>query len=105
MQTLNNKIISCSRTGGKNGWQLYSISRWTEDDGKKLKSHLEYEFEKKHNSQIYWDDIPMFLHFKDYDLNIIPMNKHDIIEIDTLNELIKIDNSYYRYLNEVNNDD
>ena len=47
----------------------------------------------------------MFLHFKDYDLNIIPMNKHDIIEIDTLNELIKIDNSYYRYLNEVNNDD
>ena len=38
MQTLNNKIISCSRTGGKNGWQLYSISRWTEDDGKKLKS-------------------------------------------------------------------
>lgn len=28
-------VTSCSRTGGDKGWQLYSISRWTKEDGKK----------------------------------------------------------------------
>jgi CTP:phosphocholine cytidylyltransferase-like protein len=34
-------VNSCSRTGGKGGWQLYSISRWSNEDGRKLKKHLE----------------------------------------------------------------
>ena len=42
LQTVESgKVVSCSRTGGKNGWQLYSVSRWTSDDGKRLKKHLE----------------------------------------------------------------
>ena len=32
-----NRIVSCSRSGGSKGWQLYSISRWTREDGRKLK--------------------------------------------------------------------
>ena len=36
-------VISCSRTGGKGGWQLYSISRWTAEDGKRLKHHLDVQ--------------------------------------------------------------
>ena len=36
--TVENGIVkSCSRSGGKDGWQLYSISRWTTQDGKKIK--------------------------------------------------------------------
>ena len=35
LQTVKNGIVtSCSRTGGKGGWQLYSISRWTAEDGR-----------------------------------------------------------------------
>ena len=46
--TVRNGIVEeCSRTGGKGGWQLYSVSRWTSEDGKKLKRHLEMEFEQK----------------------------------------------------------
>lgn len=30
-----NRIVSCSRSGGSKGWQLYSISRWTREDGRK----------------------------------------------------------------------
>ena len=34
LQTVENGIVtSCSRTGGKRGWQLYSVSRWTAEDG------------------------------------------------------------------------
>lgn len=95
LQTVKNGIVtSCSRTGGKGGWQLYSISRWTAEDGKKLKHHLEEEFEQKKNRQIYWDDVAMFCHSEDYQLGIWPMSAEDVIEVDTLFELATLDNCY-----------
>ena len=90
-------VVSCSRTGGSRGWQLYSISRWTEADGKRLKRHLEIEFEEKKNRQIYWDDVAMFCYPQEYKLGIRPMNAGDIIEVDNLDELIALDNSYAKY--------
>ena len=90
-------VRSCSRTGGSHGWQLYSISRWTAQDGEKLKRHLEFEFDRG-NRQIYWDDVAMFCHFEDYKFGIREMQESDIIEIDGLDELVAIDYSYQRYL-------
>lgn len=93
----NGKVTHCSRTGGRNGWQLFSISRWNQEDGKKLKKHLENEFENKQNTQIYWDDVAMFCYPNEYDLGIMKMEKGDIIEIDNLSELVEIDHSYSIY--------
>ena len=101
LQTVENGIVTaCSRTGGKGGWQLYSISRWTAEDGKRLKHHLEIEFEQKKNRQIYWDDVAMFCYPEEYQLGIRPMNKDDIIEVDNLSELIALDASYKKYVEE-----
>lgn len=101
LQTVNDGIVtSCSRTGGKGGWQLYSISRWTAEDGKKLKHHLEIEFEQKHNRQIYWDDVVMFCYPDEYQLGICPMDKDDITEVDNLSELIALDAGYKKYAGE-----
>ena len=97
MQVSGGVVQSCSRTGGFRGWQLYSVSRWTAEDGKKLRKHLEYEFERG-NRDIYWDDVAMFCHFQDYTLGIREMRQEDIIEIDDLEELIRIDPSYERYV-------
>ena len=98
LQTVEDGIVvSCSRTGGFGGWQLYSISRWTENDGKRLKKHLEIEFEVKKNRQIYWDDVAMFCYPQEYKLGVRPMNAGDIIEVDNLDELIALDNSYAKY--------
>lgn len=94
MQVENGRVVSCSRNGGKGGWQLYSISRWTAADGTKLREHLLDEFETNKNYQIYWDDVAMFCHFDEYDLGIIPMKKSDIVEIDSFEDLVKIDKSY-----------
>lgn len=88
------KIRNCSRNGGKKGWQLYSISRWSEADGKRLKKHLEIEFEQKKNRQIYWDDLALFCYPEEYQLGIFPMKATDIKEIDTFEELVELDNSY-----------
>lgn len=90
-------VKSCSRSGGLHGWQLYSISRWTAEDGEKLRQHLEFEFDQG-NRQIYWDDVAMFCHFGDYRLGIREMKSSDIIEIDGLDELVVIDHSYQSYL-------
>lgn len=98
LQTVENGIVTaCSRNGGVGGWQLFSISRWTVEDGKKLKKYLEEEFEVKNNRQIYWDDVAMFCHFEEFKLGIQEMKESDVVEIDNLDELINIDNSYARY--------
>lgn len=98
LMTVRDGIVkSCSRTGGSHGWQLYSVSRWTAADGKKLRKHLKMEFEGG-NRQIYWDDVAMFCHFNAYTLGIREMRKTDIAEIDSLPELANIDHSYRQYI-------
>ena len=90
-------VTSCSRTGGTDGWQLYSVSRWNEEDGKRLKKHLEIEFEEKKNTEIYLDDVALFCYPDEYQLSIKEMRDGDILEIDSLDELCSIDPSYLNY--------
>lgn len=97
MEVENGVVKSCSRTGGSHGWQLYSISRWSAEDGKRLRYHLEREFESG-NTGIFWDDVAMFCHFDEYKLGIHEMNKGDVVEIDDIEELARIDTSYSKYL-------
>ena len=95
LMTVKDDIVTnCSRVGGKEGWQLFSISRWNTEDGERLKKHLETEFERKKNTQIYWDDIAMFLYQREYRLGIYPMSQGDIVEVDNLYELAALDRSY-----------
>ena len=94
MTVENGIVTACSRTGGSRAWQLYSISRWSREDGAKLRRHLEEEFEQKQNRQIYWDDVALFCHPEAYQLGIREMRREDIIEIDDLRELASMDASY-----------
>lgn len=98
LQTIENGFVkSCSRNGGQNGWQLFSISRWNTEDGRKLKNHLEIEFEEKQNRQVYWDDVVFFCYPNDYKLGIWKMDKGDVIELDNISELAALDKTYKRY--------
>lgn len=99
MEVEDGIVKACSRTGGEKGWQLYSISRWSMEDGRRLKYHLEMEFDEKKNRQIYWDDVPMFCYPESYELGIREMSRNDIIEIDSLKELAELDRSYRIYEN------
>lgn len=93
--TVENGIVtSCNKNGGNRGWQLYSISRWSAEDGKKLKHHLEIEFEEKRNHQIYWDDVPLFCYPEEYRLGIRKMRYGDIVEVDNYRELAELDIKY-----------
>lgn len=97
----NGIVCGCSRNGGREGWQLYSVSRWTKQDGKKLKKYLEQEFVVNGNKQLYWDDVALFCHPEEFQLGITEMKRGDIVEIDDLEELAAIDCNYQKYLKEV----
>ena len=86
-QEENGKVVSCSRTGGQCGFQLYGISRWTKRDSFQLRQDLELEFVQKHNHQDYWDDVAMFCHPDHYQLGIFEMSSSDVIEIDSIKDL------------------
>ncbi len=103
LMTVNDEgiVTGCSRTGGSHGWQLFSISRWNREDGARLKSHLELEFEEKRNRDIYWDDVVMFCHPEEYQLGIREMRRDEIIEIDDIEELAAIDPKYRIVANKV----
>ncbi|MCW6675854.1 NTP transferase domain-containing protein [Aerococcaceae bacterium NML180378] len=100
LQVKDGVIKQCSRTGGRKGWKLFSISRWSSEDGKKLRKHLEIEFEEKQNYEIYWDDVALFCYPEQYRLGIREMKTGDVVEIDELVELIAYDKGYSDYLSE-----
>lgn len=99
----NKEVISCNRNGGI-GWRLYSVSRWTKEDGKKLSELLEKEFIYNKNTQLYWDDIAIFCYPKLFNLTIYEIKDEDMYEIDTLDDLIKFDPSYLKYKGDENNE-
>ena len=39
-------VTDCSRTGGSHGWQLYSISRWSKEDGEELLTEIKQILER-----------------------------------------------------------
>lgn len=100
LTVVDDRVVHCRREGGRRGWQLYSISRWTAEDGRRLKRHLEIEFDERKNRQIYWDDIALFCYPEEYDLGIMPMGAEDVIEIDNLKELAEEDHLYENYAGE-----
>lgn len=89
----NGRVVSCDRDGGQEGYRLYSVSKWTAEDSKKLRKLVEKEFQAK-NYDIYWDDVVMFKYPDKFDLFVHQVDPDDIVEIDSLDELKTIDTSY-----------
>ena len=86
----NNVILSCDREGNDHGWRLYSLSKWTAKDSAMLKKYLVQGFSNGEYRDLYWDDIAMFEYFDKFTLTMMPINKGDIIEIDSVAQLKKI---------------
>ena len=48
----------------------------------------------RQNRQSYWDDVALFCYPEQYRLGVFEMQKGDVVEIDSLKELMEIDDSY-----------
>lgn len=90
----NGIVRSCRRNGGASGWQLYSVSFWSAEDGIHLKEHVFQLFTEGLYRDKYWDDIALFIYPEMYRLGIRKIVSTDITEIDNLQELIAADSNY-----------
>lgn len=92
---INNKgVIKTMGIGGVNCYHMFGISYWTESDGEKLAKYAEQVFKSPGGKERYWDQVPLEYHIKDFEIHVRKCTFDDITEIDTFNELKKLDKTY-----------
>ena len=91
------RILGCDKKGNKEGYQLFGISVWNEEDGKMLAEDLRRKVEDNRTIGIYWDEVALGKLDK-YHLQMKEIEESSICEIDNLEELIQMDSSYSHYL-------
>jgi CTP:phosphocholine cytidylyltransferase-like protein len=89
-----NGIITRVRVGGRNCHHMFGISYWNQSDGAKLSDHIKQVYEMPGGKERYWDQVPLEYFIKDYAVEVRECTFDDIIEIDTFNELKKLDDTY-----------
>ena len=87
-------IITRMSIGGTNCYHMFGISYWTAEDGVKLAGHIEQVFTAPGGRERYWDQVAMEYHIGEYRVAIRPCTFEDITEIDTYQELKKLDSTY-----------
>ena len=90
----HNGIIKKVRIGGRDCHQMFGISYWNRTDGAKLADHIKQVYEMPGGKERYWDLVPLEYFIKDYSIEVRECSFDDIIEIDTFNELKKLDETY-----------
>jgi CTP:phosphocholine cytidylyltransferase-like protein len=89
-----NGIITRVRVGGRNCHHMFGISYWNQSDGAKLSDHIKQVYEMPGGKERYWDQVPLEHFIKDYAVEVRECSFDDITEIDTFNELKKLDDTY-----------
>ena len=93
------RITGYHDRGGEKGWLCYGVSRWTPEDGRKLKQYIELEYEEKQNRHIHWDYVPFDIHKDRFSLYVRETPADQRVELDSVAELARIDPSYKKLLN------
>jgi len=86
--------ITRVKVGGENVQQMYGISYWTKEDGEKLEKDIEKVYKSPGGKERYWDEVSLRECINNYHVWVRQVEKGDIIEIDTYNELKQIDSIY-----------
>ena len=91
---LENEKIKEVQIGGKNNYIMSGISFWKKEESIKLKKFVEeYVLSEEKKKNYYWDYI-VKENIEKFNVGIYPLKDSDIFEIDNLEELKEIDNSY-----------
>lgn len=80
--------------GGRNCYQMVGISYWTEQDGARLSEHVKEIYQSPGGKERYWDQVPLQYYVDEYQVTVRECLMKDVTEIDTFNELKKLDKTY-----------
>ena len=89
-----NGVITKQKIGGYNCYQMLGISYYDLNDGKQLSLDIDKIYNSPGGKEKYWDQVPLDVCKNNYKIYIRECSRGDIIEIDTFNELKKIDKTY-----------
>ncbi|MBQ0097585.1 MAG: winged helix-turn-helix transcriptional regulator [Oscillospiraceae bacterium] len=87
-------IIKKMAIGGTKCYQMVGISYWNETDGAKLVGHIKSVYQSPGGKERYWDQVALEYFIDEYDVYVRECQFEDIVEIDTFNELKKLDKTY-----------
>lgn len=87
-------IIVKEQIGGTNCYQMVGISYYNEKDGKQLSKDIEEVFNLPGGKEKYWEQVQLVAKKENYNIYVRECKKDDVIEIDTFNELKKLDKIY-----------
>lgn len=90
-QVDKNKVIKKLMVGGRNVYHMYGISYWNEKDGEQLEEDIKKTYELPGGKERYWDQVSLEYFKNNYKLEVRECTFEDIIEIDSYNDLKKID--------------
>lgn len=93
-ETDGNGIITEEKVGGLNCHQMVGISYWSSEDGRKLANDLDEVYHSPGGKERYWEQVPMVYKKENYKVHIRECLPDDVTEIDTFNELKKVDSLY-----------
>lgn len=86
--------ITKIRVGGERVHHMFGISYWSKEDAQKMEQDIAKVFKSPGGKERYWDEVALRECIKNYKVWVRPVEKGDIIEIDTYNELKQIDSVY-----------
>lgn len=96
LYTDNNGRIVEQCVGGRNCHQMVGISYWDAEAGAKLANDLNEVYTSPGGKERYWDQVALVYKKEHYDVAVRECKADDIVEIDSFNELKKIDSLYAR---------
>ena len=80
--------------GGRNCHQMVGISYWDAEAGAKLTNDIEAVFRSPGGKERYWEQVALLYKKEHYKVSVRECTLEDIVEIDSYNELKKIDKLY-----------
>ena len=93
-ETNKNRIITKLAIGGSNCHHMFGISYWTAEDGEKLCQDIHKVYKMPGGKERYWDQVSLEYCIKNYKVEVRECTFDDIIEIDSYNDLKKLDSIY-----------
>lgn len=93
-ETNKNRIITKLAIGGSNCHHMFGISYWNAEDGAKLQEDIKKVYEMPGGRERYWDQVSLEYCIRNYKVEVRECTFDDIIEIDSYNDLKKLDNTY-----------
>ena len=85
--------------GGNACEQMVGISYWSNEDGEQLAKYTTELYKIRGKRSLYWDQVALEEYLSEFKIKTRRCNSEDVIEIDTLDELIAMDSSYAKFKN------